>query len=825
MSGPGENGVAPFASPPLDVLTVNGVAIDLVAWNAQIDHLVPFARGAFPSLGFSRLVRIPGALPDPWNLRPCTLTMMNTVVFSGLVTGYIDRYERAVGWLREYRALGLAWAGNYIAVTDEMNFTDTSVWNRPADDPAMIASRAGQTVGAIVADILTMAGNASNLAAYGIGAYVSLSPPTLPALTLGDLAALTVIPPWVVRVSGERILPALEQFVRSCHPNHFLHVQPDGTIRFLDPRTFADVVITINDPSDIRWDMPELTRDASDNYSQIIVRGNTLVRAFTLQDDPWSGSAGTDGGLAEDFAHDGLTNAQAKAAWVPSDWSQPNQSGAPMEAGPCTPIDTTHVTIQTTRAYAADQLAQGAGEALGWVNLQSDSLGGLVEQFWLARVIANTASSGSAGAYSCVVTIDAPLPALTYNSFQLFGLAAGANVVGRRYRVTNPALAHTLQNAFPYPVPYMFAGGMGAEMVSSPMGVVMLDPTGQGHGPPWASSTVGITVDPEGGLIYFDQPVQVVTGGLSTPVRWPSIVQAFVACAVGALEVVAPASGFAGTLYTVEGVRRTKVITALDWRDQSNNLNMQIYANEVLDSCKDVVIEGSVPYQGMPGVAWLSPGRQVSIAGHDFTTGWESIALPVVAVEIAFQNGAYGTSYQTVLRVSNRRTPYDASNFLRPGITGQWIGARLDSAFGAGLESSRTESAALVERSLQMTAEGTRAPVGFTGQVGGADAFTGALAASPGTMAAGLAGAAGATAEGFGTTAVTAAAGTMGPVRQYNPVEVQEHAERERRELETADKERRRVQEERREQQRDRERREEGGGDLAAPGPEARGPR
>ena len=46
----------------------------------------------------------------------------------------------------------------------------------------------------------------------------------------------------------------------------------------------------------------------------------------TLQLSPWPGSTATDGGLVEDFAHDGLTNTQAKANWQATDFTSPTQS-------------------------------------------------------------------------------------------------------------------------------------------------------------------------------------------------------------------------------------------------------------------------------------------------------------------------------------------------------------------------------------------------------------------------------------------------------------------------------------------------------------------
>ena len=703
---------APRSGPPPDVLTIAGTAVDMAARNVTLDRMTPFARGGTPELAFSRLVGTPGALPDPWNLRSCTLTMEGTLVFSGIVAGYVDRYDDRLGWVRGYRALGLGFAGNYVPVTDGETLTEPSVWNLPGDDPQVIDAREGQSVGQIVAALLTFQDNANRLSAAGVGAYTSLSPPTLPAATTGDLANLTVIPPGAVRVAGERILPSLEAVVQQFHPNHFLYIQPDGTIRFLDPRTFPATTVTING-SDPRWIMPTLTRDASDNYSQVVVRGTTLTRAVTLQDKPWPGSTLPDGGLQEDFAWGTLTNAQAKAAVVPTDWSQPNNGlGGPMDSGTCSATDTTHVVINTTHTYLANQLAQGAGELLGLIILTSDTLNGLATQYWTARIIANTSTSGG----SCTVTIDAPLLDLSYHGYQIYGIASGANLVGRRYRISNAAIAHTLQLAFPYPVAFVYAGGSSAEMVSSPMGIVWYSPTG-GTSPPYNMTTVGLTIDPDGGLIYFNTPVYIIAGGVMTPVRWPVTVQAFLAVGYGTMTAVAPPTGYAGTLSTVEGVSRTKYITVLEWKDYSNQLNMQTFAAEVLDSVKDVVIEGSLPYLGMPGVSWLVPGNSVSIAGRDFVTGWEDIAIPVVSVDVVFQTGPAGTSYVTTLHLSNRRTPYDAANFLRPNLKGGWIAARLSEPFGAGLASSQEQSKQLQEQSEKMTREGTRPAGGFTGQV------------------------------------------------------------------------------------------------------------
>lgn len=652
-----------------DTLTINGTAIDLVADNVTIDRMVPYAKGGLPELHFTRLLGPLTTLPDPWSLKPVTLTMQATgaVAFAGDVVGYVDRWMDQVGWIREYRALGLLNRANYIPVTDAVSLTDTSVWDLPGDDPAFVAVRAGQTVGQIVAAILTMSENATALYNAGLGAYVTTAPWTLPSTTLNDLNALTVIPPFRAQVMGERILASLENFVQSCHPNHWLHVEVDGTIRLLDYRTFTPTTLTLG--ADPRLSMPMLTRDATENYSQVEVRGNTLVRGVTLQTLPWPGSSGSDGGLQEDFAWGSYSNAQAKANWVPSDWSQPNQHGSPLDTGTCVCNDTTHVTIATTLTLTADELAQGDGELLAQVMLYSDILGGNVDQLFQARVIANTATSGG----YCQITLDVALPSTTYQSYQLFGIAAGENIVGRRYKVSNPAIGAALQQQFPYPVAWVSASGTAAEMISSPMGMVMFNPFG-GTSPPYNAVSCGITLDPTNGLIYFDQPTQVTAFGTQTPVQWAANVQAFVPVAVGTLAAYAPSSTtYAGTLYTVEGVERRKVITVLEWRDYSNAANMATFAAEVLDSVKDVVVEGTVPYLGLP-TAYLTPGQTVSIAGQGYTTGWESLNLPVASVEVEFQSGDSGTSYLTTLHLSNRRGRYSAENYLRPGITGAQFG-------------------------------------------------------------------------------------------------------------------------------------------------------
>lgn len=653
-----------------DVLKINGSVINLANFNATLDRLVPIVKGGIPELHFSRIVGKLAALPDPWSGQSCSLTMgSGTLVFAGSVVGYVDRFMDPFGWVREYRALGLRNLADYVPNTDADTLTDTSLFNLPGDDPLFVGSKAGLTVGQIITQILTMSTNAVPLNAYGIGAYSSLGPPpVLPSLTVSDLAALTVIPPWRVSISGERILQSLENFCQTCHPNHWLHVQPDGTIRFIDLRLAASNTLTLG--SDPRLGMPTLTRDYADCYSQVEVRGNTIAVPMTLQTTPWPGSSSSDGGLQEDFAWGSLSNSAAKAAWTPNDFNQPSIGGSSNDTGTCTCPDTTHVVVTSSDAsatWAANFWAQGAGEAQAQIYLYADIIPG-ISQLYAARVVANTALT--AGGTS-TLTLDRTLPGITYNSYQLWGLSLGPSVVWRKYKISNSAIGSALLNFFPYPVPILAAGGSSGGLTSVPVGMIQWSNSGS---TPYQTSSMGLTVDPVNGLVYFDRPTALTFGSSTTP---PNNVMAFLPVANGSLSTFAPSpTTYSGTLYTVEGIQRTKIITVRDWKDVSNSTNMATYASEYLGSVQDVVVEGSIPYYGLL-TTYLTigaTGQAVSIAGSGYTTGWESLNLPVVSVEVAFQSGAEGTSYAMALHLSNRRGRFNSDQFLRPSVQAQQLG-------------------------------------------------------------------------------------------------------------------------------------------------------
>src|SRR5271157_1588450 len=725
-----------------DYLTINGSQINLVTYECTIDRCTPFVLGGIPALGFSRILGKLTALPDPWSGQSCSWSngssYPGTTYFVGDVVGYSDHYQQEVGWVREYRALGLRNRADYISVTDSNTLSDTASFNLPADDLYMIESREGRTVGQCVLDLLSMYQNVTALSAAGIGNFTSAgsggagtavltgttvslvtvaesgsgytvapkvvlaggggsgasytatvsgglitgftkilagtgytTPPTviistLPSVTVNDLAALDVIPPFRITFAGERIMQSIESAVQSCHPNHWVYVDIIGNIRFLDQRLFTNNTVTLGG-SDVRWMMPSLHRDLSDCYSQLIVRGDLDVSGVTLAVKPYPGSGSSDGGLQEDFGYSGLSNSAAIASWVPSDFQTFNlQSG--QDQGSCTCPSTTDVRITSTNTrltLTANQLDQTDTGQHAIITVYSDTVTNL-QQMFSARVTANTAMT--AGGTSDL-TLDRALPSTAYNGYRLYALSTAGNVVWRRYKVTNSFIAAQMQQFFPYPFAFRNSDGTAATLTTSPVCTVYWSSSGS---PPYNQSAIGVQIDPISGTITTVSPTSLVYGGgVVTP---PTDVQVFLPVANGSLEVQAPSGGgYGGTLYTVEGISRTKTVTVREWRDYSLNTSMQTYANELFDSIKDVVVEGTILYLGL-ATTYLAPGQAVSITGNGYTTGYESVALPVESVDVQFNAGPGGTACVSTLHLSNRKARYAGEVVVRPAVTGQQIG-------------------------------------------------------------------------------------------------------------------------------------------------------
>ena len=732
---------------PTTSLAIGGSAV-AVPGTVVLDKLVAFAKDGMPSLSFYvRGGALPGR-PDPYLGKTVSLAIGGTTYFQGDVVSVHPDYNEQLGWVLAYQCLGLRNRGDWVPHTDSNTGTDTSPYNLTPGTPGYIASRAGRSIGEIIADVLQMPANLAALNALGLGGYVStgtgaagsavvsngavqsitldaggsgygsLAPTvllaggngtgatftaavsggavtgftkvsggrnyitepavivsTLPSDTLADLqaAGLALIPPTGVYVQGEKLLGAIEGLLSQWAPNVTLQVDPaTGHLRFYDLRTFPATTLTMgSDPID----PTPLSRDIADCFQRVLVRGQAWVEAMLL--------SLTNGKLAEDFGHDGLTNSQAKTAWKPTDFSEPASA---QDSGTCTCPSTNQVTVTSSSAgntWAANFWDQTISGRHGVITLQNTAATG-INTFVTRRIVSNTALT--AGGTS-TLTLDVPLPATGFNKYTIFGLTGGASVVWRLYRITDAAIGAALADQFPYSQPFISASGSAASLTDTPVGSVVWSSNGN---PPYNEFPLPVTWDAGSGTILFVSPTYFIANNAA-----PNDVRFLAAVNTQALQSVSPADvggtpQYQGTSHTVDGLAKTLTVTIDSWRDPINLNNVAAYAADLLDSVKDAVVEGMVTYQGLYLPA-LTMGIALNIAGNGYTTGWEAPlssftgfpGVPVVECELEWPLSG-PMNHVTRMRVSNRRAHYQAQAFLRPDRTGLTFGPQEGVVTGVG---------------------------------------------------------------------------------------------------------------------------------------------
>lgn len=673
--GGGGSGGGPGANPPYPFTLAIGAtapgAIDLDAEDVAITRVVPWSKTQIPTLEFERR-GIAYPAPDPWAGRTVTWTDSGTVRFAGDVLTAVPVRQDKAGWVVRYRALGLRWRADTVPVTDEATGLDTVGFNLdPTADLDYDPSRAGRTLGQMIQAVLEMPTNANRLAALGIGGYTSLAPPTLPAATLADLAALSIIPPYAVHIQGEKILGALAATLPSSAPFHFVHVDAaTRAIRFLDTRQFTAATLSVgSDPID----PPDLGPDTASCFTAAVVRGQPYVTAGRFSTKPPAGSSAPDGGLAPDWAWGPNTVAQASAAWTLGDYLQSANRGA--DTGSCTVTDTTHLTVTSadaTKSWAANAWDQSATGALGVVYASYD-VGTDITQMESRRIVANTALAPGG---TSVLTLDAPLPATTYNHYEIRGAVSGAALVYRRYVTTNTALGLKVMRYFPYPQNIQSADGSFVSQTTKPTASILWSSNGNA---PYFEVPLGFTVQPDTTAghthIIFDRPTTTLYGdqgalwsGATVTDQVPTAVVVYLPIDRGSLQSAKPATGFDGLGHSLYGIQRTLYVTCPAFKDYSNQGNVDQWCQQLLDSVKDPIWEGTIVYHGKYAPA-LAPGAAIALAATGGqATGLESIPLPVVEAEYVPGQGTGTAAWRTLLRVSNRRAQFTGAAFLRPSL-------------------------------------------------------------------------------------------------------------------------------------------------------------
>lgn len=359
------------------------------------------------------------------------------------------------------------------------------------------------------------------------------------------------------------------------------------------------------------------------------------------------------------------------------------------DTGSCT-CTTTVVTVESDdpgASWGENDWDQTSGGKKGVIFLTYNAGSG-IEMTINRRIVANEALTPGGTAD---ITVDRPLPATDYDSYEITGTSGGASIVWRRYSVTDEDIATRMQYWASYPFPLRWADDtsgnpLAAKMTSTATMLVHYSSNGER---PYQTSEMPITIDADGGYILAARPVvelygttaNLTLGGDDTD-GIPADVVVYVPVNKGNLEAVAPCDDhFIGTGYTDYGLERTLYVSVPAWRDPGNQANMEQFAADLLDSVKDVTLEGSILYHGLWTDALDVPYVAINLTGNGYTTGWEAVQLPAVECEIVWEDGSGGDIYTTRLTLSNRLSQFTAANYLRPERQGNIF----DVSIGGGL--------------------------------------------------------------------------------------------------------------------------------------------
>jgi hypothetical protein len=597
----------------IDGAWANPAEIDL--WPANLNLRVA---------GYSTLslVRRGGTLPpataDAVLNKRVELYIDDEIKFAGVVISRRVDYSD-VGWVRTYQANCLRYVADQRPFIDSNTGGTTAAYNLPPDDALYFASRAGRNVGEVVADCLTMSTNAAHLHAAGIGGYTVVGDTySLPAETLADLAALDLRPPQVLQVSGAKCLTAIESFVQSVVANCYMIVRPDGVIRFIKQGDFVEETLTLDDETHL-LSPPSIDYSIAECSTAVEIVGQRRTEAKLL--------ALSNGGLEEDFA---------VGSWTPADYYQSRESRSQGTVEVLSTLTARITPADPTQSWGVNDLDQS--HWAGTISFSVEVVSG-INSLVTRRVISNTALTAGG---SCTVTLDAPLPATDYTQYYLYAYNVGASLVYRRYRITDTEITAALAREFSPSAVFVFAGGNAAQVTNFPMGSVCT-----GSAPPYNEvSDTDHTLDLDG-TVTFTVPTYIKAGNIV-----PADVRVLVPVNTGVLSVRAPETGYAGTAYTTEGVERTLQIYQRDWRDESLNTSQAEYAQSLLDSVKNVVVDCNFKVDRLWPEA-LTLGTSVSIAGNGYSTGLEAAKLPITEVSLAWNINS-PSHHTTTIQASNR---------------------------------------------------------------------------------------------------------------------------------------------------------------------------
>jgi hypothetical protein len=518
------------------------------------------------------------------------------VRFQGVITDCQSEHG-PLGWGHAYTCESLKFLADRVPVTAVDN-SGIQIYNRTPLDEFYTPSDAGLELGEIFRRILCIPATAQLLNAIGIGGYTGLpSSPVLPAVTLADLARLTIVPPRPVIFQGEGVMNAVDQETSQWMPKFFSEIQPDGIIRFKDSSdTLTDFVprtITCPSASGLGDPVtaPRVQRSTRACATRLVLRGGPQVEVAIL--------SLVDGTLAEVFT------SGDKTAWNLTYFTAPK--GA-TDYGIVTAVTANSATLQSQGALVT-------WAANFWSNNNavvslSNSIGSLISQFETRLVTTNDALS--AGGTS-TVTWDAswPITATGYDKYRITGGSGGLNDTWRTYTPREPLTGNTGLNTY-----------IGAHLVTRSAHAVRVANADQSFHANFTTAMVkggslgqemplGIQAVPSQGMFRFTQPTVTVFGNTTTlnsgsPTTTangkPIDVIVYALYSRGALSVVVPPDiagvpQYEGNAYTDDNITVTKYLDFPAWLWVNDSTAFAALGQQVLDT-----LSGA---EGARGVPWV----------------------------------------------------------------------------------------------------------------------------------------------------------------------------------------------------------------------------
>lgn len=701
-------------------LSINGASVSLNT--ILLNEVELFNRDETRRLTFTRDSTLPE--DDPWIGEKLELSINGTVVFTGVVRNRQAVHSDDTGISYAYTAFGTESFMDDWPVVSPFDGTGSVTFNQATTDPGYDPTYDGMSIGEMILAVLQEPDTVEYLKTHDIGRYDDageIDPRTVTDLEAGFLGSYRPSRP--VTFSGDQLLQTLRSVIQSAAPNYRMWFEsvneapPDAPldptrqyliIRFADLREVSDTL----DIDLSQNPAPSLNRSTADSYSRVIVRGGPDIRPVILDMD--------DGDLAEDFAMPPwlATNTAAKEAWTIGTWldadTRKQIKGTCLCRRPNTePGDPT----DPTDPLLADPnwlLVNPDDNTLTWgeddYNQASDGLAGFLyvsrepaadwQDMVNRRVVYNTALTAGGTSY---LQLDDPLP---FNDFTKFTMVPGiwpGSLTWRRYSIEKltaegKSIAKYAQPAFPVPIPWTNTDGTALAETYAAVATIYFTPDGseQRH------ATCNLAVDRQNEAIildrpsvsFFGQPASLETGGASVDGQ-PENIRVLLPVSLSPLEVIEPpdVSGdpvYEGTSYTEDGVERTQYVNMLDWVSESDTAPMRLWAQQLLDSIKDTVVEGQTIVFTYEPV--LQPGVQVTFSDPCMDGVYDNYATNVYACLLRFNHGGGPVNYHTEFALSNRRDQYRGYDQSLHPIIATPPKARTDSAFKAGSLISRPDS-------------------------------------------------------------------------------------------------------------------------------------